>query len=426
MHRWGSFQPIPTRRQSAGLARRGPAAAAFVLALALGAGARADPQFGFSGYGTLGETHSSESQADFNSSIFKPGGAGHTRDWSAEVDTRVAGQLDARFGGGWSAVVQALVEQQYDNSYKPTIEWANLKYEATPDLSIRLGRSVMPSFLYSDTRKIGYSFEWVRPPMEVYSLVPISKNDGIDANYRFHLGELTETVQANYGALDTKEVDGSTTHAHNQWGVYDMLEIGSLTAHATYHQTHLDLTALHSFFEAFRAFGPPGSAIADRYECAGKIASTLGLGASVDPGRWFVAGEWARTDRRCFVGAQSAAYLSAGYRVQELTPYVTLAQLRVQSATRDPGISLAGLPPPLAGFAAGLNGALNGILASTGAQRSLSLGARWDFRRDVDLKFQADRVHLAAGSNGVLQDAQPGFAGGSAFWLTSMTLDFVF
>jgi hypothetical protein len=52
--------------------------------------------FSFSGFGTLGAVHSSEDHADFTS-VLKPNGAGYTHRWSTDVDSRIAGQINARF-----------------------------------------------------------------------------------------------------------------------------------------------------------------------------------------------------------------------------------------------------------------------------------------------------------------------------------------
>src|SRR5579863_1122436 len=62
--------------------------------------------FLFSGFGTLGATHSSEDNADFPAGIFHPNGAGHTRSWSPEVDSLIGGQVSARITPDISAVVQ--------------------------------------------------------------------------------------------------------------------------------------------------------------------------------------------------------------------------------------------------------------------------------------------------------------------------------
>ena len=93
--------------------------------------------FSFSGFGTLGLVHSSEKHADFTSSQLKPDGAGYSHNWSADVDSLIGGQVTARFTPKLSAVVQVIAEQNYDNSYRPHVEWANLQYQFTPEFSVR-------------------------------------------------------------------------------------------------------------------------------------------------------------------------------------------------------------------------------------------------------------------------------------------------
>lgn len=115
------------------------------------------PMFSFSGFGTLGVVHSSQDQADFTDSVWKPNGAGHRHDWSADVDSRLGLQIIANVTPKLSAVLQVVAEQNYDNSYRPHVEWANIKYAFTPDFDVRVGRIAMPTFLVGDYRKVGYA-----------------------------------------------------------------------------------------------------------------------------------------------------------------------------------------------------------------------------------------------------------------------------
>lgn len=146
-----------------------------------------------------GVIHSSDDKADFTATSFQPNGAGFSRSWSASVDSLIGGQVTANVTPQVSAVVQLIVQQNYNNTYWPHVEWANIKYQITPDLDVRIGRIVQPTFMLSDSRKVGYVNPWVRPPTELYSLNPITNLDGADASYRLHLGNLTSTLQGNYG-----------------------------------------------------------------------------------------------------------------------------------------------------------------------------------------------------------------------------------
>ena len=109
----------------------------------------------------------------------------------------------------------------------------------------------------------------------------------------------------------------------------------------------------------------------------------------------------------------------------KFTPYLTYSRSKQDSNTTDPGLSLSGLPPNIAGAAAGLNAALNSFLGSLAAQKTISIGSRWDLLKNVDLKVQYDHINLGAGSAGTLINVQPDFQRGSTVNVASIAIDFV-
>jgi hypothetical protein len=379
--------------------------------------------FSFSGFGTLGVVHSSERDADFTSTIFKPNGAGFSHDWSPDVDSLIGAQVIAHFTPQLSAMLQVISEQTYDNTLTPRVEWANVKYELTPDASVRVGRTVLASFLVSDTRNIGYANPWVRPPVEVYSLVPIDSNDGIDASYRWHIGDLVQTFLGTYGATTSKQPTGGNADARRQWNISDTLEYGAVTLRIAYQRANLTLDGLHTFFGAFGQFGPQGVALEAKYDPYRKPLEFIGIGAMYNPGDWFVTGEWGTQQLHSVLGESTGWYVSGGYRVAKFTPYLTYGALKANSNTSDPGLNVSVLPPHLAGPAMGLNAALNAILGSIAVQHTTSAGVRWDFTKNVDLKLQYDHTRLGAGSPGTLINLQPGFEPGGTVNLFSAAID---
>jgi len=183
----------------------------------------------FSGFGTLGAVHSNNDRADFTGGFFQPNGAGYTHSWSTDVDSLIAGQVAATFTPELSAVVQAISRQGYNNTYAPQVEWANIKYKITPDLSIRAGRTLLPTFFLSDTQNIGYTYAWVRPPVEVYRLLPVDTNDGLDVSYRLNVADLANTIQANYGYKSTNLTNnGGTAKARGSWGVFLLQRLSAI------------------------------------------------------------------------------------------------------------------------------------------------------------------------------------------------------
>jgi hypothetical protein len=389
------------------------------------------PSFKLSGYGTVGVAHSDNDRADYLVDEFKPNGPGYTRSWSPDVDSRLGLQLSAQLTPSVSAVVQVLAQQDENNSYRPELEWANVRWQPTPEFSIRGGRIVLPVFMVTDTRRVGYANPWVRPPVEMYAMVPVTHNDGVDASYRLDLASAANTFQLTAGTWKhdfptATGYGGGTAKARDILEFIDTYEQGPLTLRLSVGQAHLEIPQFSQYTDAFAAFGPLGQGLADRYFPTTMHLKYVGLGANYDPGRWFVMGEWGRFDTRSILGTKVAWYGSAGYRFGKFTPYVTYARASADSPTSDPGIPLEGLPPPAAAGAGALNAALNQTLNLLPRQRTISIGTRWDFAKNAALKVQYDRVDLDAGSTGTFGNIQPGFQPGSRVGIFSAVVDFVF
>lgn len=403
---------------------------ACVLLLSLVAGGAvaqpdAERPFRLSGFGTLGVLHSSEDQADYMAGQYRPSGAGYSDEWSHSVDSRLGAQLDYE-RGRWSAVVQVVSEQGHDGAYTPAVEWANLTYELRPSLTVRAGRTVLPIFMVADSRKVSYANPWMRPPAELYAMVPLTSSDGVDASWRGHRGRWTFTTQANFGHAKIEAPPDVMVHANSLAGLYLTAEAGSLTLRGAYGRMRLGWHDLDGLFDAFRAFGPQGEGIADRYSVHRKRADIVTVGASYQVADWFVMAEGARSNTRSLFGAHSAWFLSAGRRFGDFTPYVSYARLSRDDAKSAAGLDTSGLPPDLAAIATQLNAVLNATLGAAAEQRTTSVGVRWDFRPRMAVKVQWDRVAVDAGSPGLFANWQPGFQRGGEADLIGVSLDFVF
>ena len=391
------------------------------------AAAQEAPAFQFSGYGTLGYVHAGTDRGDYRVDVFRPDGPGYSHDWSAKVDSRLGLQLQARFTPAVSAVVQILSHQRYDDTFEPIVEWANVRYQPTPELSLRAGRIVLPLFNLTDTRHVGYANPWVRPPVEVYSLLPLTNSDGFDAAYRMSFGAASNTVQLSVGRTNP-HLPGSAGKAEADKLVVlvDTFESGFASARAMYGRTELTVDAIDRQFDVFRQFGPSGQAVAARNTLKGTEVWFMGLAASYDPGPWFVTGEWTRYDTRSILGAGRSWYVSGGARVGKFTPYATYATREDTRRRSDPGIDLATLPAAVRPAAAALNAQLNQALSGSSGQSTVSLGVRWDFWRSAALKVQYDQVRLDAGSSGAFDPKAPGFPFGGRIGVYSVAVDFVF
>jgi hypothetical protein len=397
-----------------------PAAAAFDDAAGRAAG------WSLSGFGTLGLSHASQRQADYTTSVLKKSGVGATHPWSVDVDSRFGAQLDLPLNRRWSAVVQVVSEQRLDNTYRPRVEWANVKYQVTPELALRVGRIALPMFLTADYRKVGYAYPWVRPPVEGYGSLPISSSDGVDATLHWDLGRVHNATQLIYGHEDVDVAAPLYAVGRGLAALSNTSDWGDLSLRLSMIRAEVTTNAGSELFDALKAFGAPGLALTRRYAIDHKQADMLNVGLSYDPGRWFVMAEAGRTRTHSLLGTTHHAYLSGGWRWHALTPYATWSRVRAPGSTAGTGLALDGLPPALAAQVAAVNGGLDNLLATASQQSSTAAGIRWDLRTDLALKLQYDRVKPLAGSRGTLINPTPAFRSERAFHVASVALDFVY
>ena len=348
------------------------------------------PIFTFGGFGSLGVSHSSMRLGDYTLDSSIPKGAGLSEDWSAGNDTRIAGHLAAQFTPKVSAVFQVVSEYTAENTYQPEVEWANVKYAFTPDAYIRVGRIALPTFLDSDNRDVGYTYVWIHPPIELYRQLAIAHNDGVDAMYRADIGESVNTLKAVIYGDNTIERSTSKSISKDMWGIFDTIEYGPTTTHVGYQER---LSASENL-----QTGVTGAWVRN---------SDLSVGVQYDPGNWFAMSEWIQRKSTTNI---TAMYVSGGYRVKKFTPYLTYSQ-------NSQGSFLPGFPPPSS----------NSILLANRAQSTVSLGVRWDFMKNTDLKLQYDQVKLSDNSNGFLANVPTNvILYGTTFHVISAVVDFVF
>jgi hypothetical protein len=385
------------------------------------------PRFTFGVFGTLGLVYSTEDRADFIVNPVRPDGPGRSKSVSPDPDSLIAGQVTFQATPKLTAVVQVVAEQTADDDYDPNLEWANLRYEFTPDFSVRAGRLALPAFLVSEHRKVSYATPWIRPPIELYSIVPVTSLDGVEATFRRHSGDWTRTFDASFGRSEAEFPGGAgSAVAKDAWNVNATFERGGFTGRVAAATAKLDVDAFEPLFNAFRLFGPEGESIAERFEVDETPFVFATAGVEYDPGRWFAIAEVGWLDTDSVLGESLAGYVTGGVRLGSVAPYATYSRREVLSESSARGLSLAGLPPDLIPVAAGLNAGLNGILRGTPVQQNLAVGGRWDFTTGMALKLQVDFVDVLEGSAGTFSNQTPGSEPIDDARLVSLAAVFVF
>ncbi len=432
--------------------RRLPLAAAALLACV---GAQAeysspDGSFSMSGFGTLGLARSTTDDAVFN----YPGqGGGATRHVSADPDSKVAVQGTYKFTPTVSFTSQLMTKIDADAQYVPNIEWAFVKWQASPALTLRAGRMGVPSFMISDFRDVGYANTTVRPALDVYGQVPVSHFDGADISYQANLGSttLTSTLWTGDSSADyASSLVKTPTHVEikRQVGVNLLAELSNgVSVRFGRSQGKLSLSSdtgdQLAKGAALLAAGAAGAGDAASAAAFSQVDATInpkgvdatftGIGLGYDQDQWVASLEYTKRTTKSFVTDTTGWYGVLGYRINNLTPYVGLSKVKTDRRTANP-VSLAtagayaafGAVDVYKGLQAGLN-------SEKHDQRTATLGVRWDAARNIAVKGQIDHISKAADSVGMFLIADPANAGSQSFVnnkrsvnVLSVSLDFVF
>jgi len=392
------------------------AATLVFCSLAAQAQQKSEQIFSLSGFGTLGVVGTDQDGAQY----LIPGQVrGADKSWSGEVDSKLGVQLGAKFNTMFSATVQVLSKQDGEGSFTPGVEWAFAKMQATPGLALRLGRMGAPLFAVSDVRDVGYANTWLRPPIDVYGQVPISHFDGGDITWQTSLAGRTLTLQALAGRSSSK-VGRTKVEIDSMLGINATLElVDGLTLRLGHVTGKLSVgsASLDQLVGVLRQ--TPFASVGDQLDAHDKRASFSGVGLNYDQGDWIAIAEYTKRKTQSFIPDTTGWYVTLGYRVAQLTPYVTLSQQKTDSSNVDntipPALVVGGLP-----LAAVVNAA---AAAQSTPQKTAALGVRWDAWRNVAVKAQWDSIKTTGA--GQLHVTEPGFDD-KRVNVYSLAVDFVF
>lgn len=355
-----------------------------LLALAAGGASAADNMFSLSGFGTLGLVRTSTDDAQF--ALFGQT-RGADKDPTAEVDSKLGVQVGAKFNDTFSGTVQVLTKSNGKGNFMPAVEWAFVKAQVTPGLSLRGGRMGAPLFAVSDFRDVGYANTALRPPKDVYDQVPVSHFDGADASYQLATSVGTLTGQV-FGGQATDHSQRFKVDVKRLVGFNATLETDAgLTLRLGYAEGKLTVgnDALNGLVATLRA--TPFAAVGNQLDPNDSKASFSGVGLTWDQGQWVASAEYTQRRIKTFLADTDGWYVLVGHRFGPLTPYVTVSEARTVDSNVNNTIPAA--TPQLAALKAAVDGVVEG---QRHTQKTFAIGARWDFARNLALKAQWENV----------------------------------
>lgn len=390
----------------------------------------------FSAFGTLALTATGTHQVGFTRDTSQP--ATVVDHPVASGDSRFGVQLSTRLSETLLGTLQVVSRQQYDNTYRPQVEWACLTWNPNADWQIKGGRIGLETLPNGDFANVGYTYLWVRPPVEEFGVYNnFTLMDGLDLTRSFELRN-GSTIDAQFlgGFADEKEPENNPAASSYDltgsylYGLALKARRGGFQGKLSYVQSQLaqeyaaaNAQAFASVLDAYSALlGDPRPAqVADELKLKGTIVRVAQL-----------SGAWARDQIQAQAGVSRilqkqlgladawTGFASFGYRMGSVVPYAVWS--RAVSERR---------PTPDLGLLATLPGATPALVVQAVAdavhsrdidQTTWSAGMRWDFADQACLKLQVDRVgaHNATGTWRVLE---PGWDGKAT--VMTVALDFI-
>lgn len=404
--------------------------------------AQAAVQWDFSGFASLGAGKINKNDLTF---------LDYTGEWSFDSDTMVGvqgivspadrlsitGQLVSR---GFSS------NDAYD-TYVPAVEWFFVSYDLTQGTRLRAGRLRTPHYLFSESLEVGYSYPWARPPVDMY--VPFKEQfshfDGADIAYQTSVSGV-ETELKLFGGQMSGTFLGIDIEVARVVGVTATLRKDDMTLRYGVNTNKTSLTVpsgdqlIEGFNLAARLYPDTFSGISENFYNDNQEYQYHGLGINWEPGNWSLIAE-----RFLFLGPEKQFsldshgwYVSVGRQFGDWMPYTVVGDYRTRMDSRiTDGIraTYQDIPEgsdiqigdiPVGDLLDTLrSSALFGLEERNVSQRSNTLGIRWDFHPQADVKFEVEYFDFLTNSTGhMLPDDDRNKASDAV--LTTIIMDVVF
>jgi hypothetical protein len=75
-----------------------------------------------------------------------------------------------------------------EDDYEAEFDWLYAQYDFTPNVSIKVGRTTAPLYMYSDYLDTSYAYQWIEAPYAVYGAGNIKTNEGFMLDWKASMG----------------------------------------------------------------------------------------------------------------------------------------------------------------------------------------------------------------------------------------------
>jgi len=336
---------------------------------------------------------------------------GYDEDITFNQETVFGLQVSASINDKLSLTGQ-LVAQGEESDYTVDAAWAYASYEASDDLTLRIGRFRTPFYFYSDYLEVGYAYHWITPPEESYSL-PFDSLDGVDALWEFPISQIDASVQVYAGSLNGDFGGGDDpveTEIRDQYGIVLSLNYDWLTLRGSVHSAEASFTnfgdiiidsetgaTVNNLADVLRASG--FSTTADNLFINESDSSFVQFALKIDWNNILFVTEATSFDTDAtVVGKTHRQYATLGYTMGDVMVHATYSE-----ADDDYSGIADDIPVTEDGSTDGLISAVDAISNSLGDKsETTTLGIRYDFSPGAAIKLEWSNIEDELGSDGSL------------------------
>jgi predicted porin len=265
-------------------------------------------------------------------------------DLSIGQESKVGLQASYYFNPTLSATAQVVTRGV--DGVKANLEWAYLSYEVTPSWTIDVGRKRLPLYAYSDVQDVGYAYNWVRPPTDIYGWEVVNYN-GINATFRDNWSGWAVRTNMFYGREDSKNTPYARIYNSAPQDVTWKNILGG-SMNLDHDWLGLRLTYIRSEVQQWDKAGgvrtvTTPSTLRNRDS---ENQTIYGFAVNVDYENWLVRSEYSVFDRSSYSYKSKAYMLGIGYLLGKFTPMVTISEYKERNefnptgAQHDRGSSL--------------------------------------------------------------------------------------
>jgi len=289
-------------------------------------------------------------------------------------------QASSNLGDGLSVTGQ-LIARGAEN-YKPEFEWMYMSYNLTPNLSAKVGRVRTAFYMFSEYLEVGYAFNWVRPPEELYA-AQITNLDGVSFLYNMPIGSMDSQYMLAVGNRRnySEDPDINISDFTSIIQAYAQFEYGPYTSKFIYAQGDLSAASSATDGAAATFNGLGATSFASEYISINDsqlIFTGAGLDMNFHPFKVLLEFSFLDFEDLVFIPDETRMLTSLAYNVGDNTVSYTWS-----SNVKESEDTIANKAP------AALKDTVAGLLVGSEADVTThTLGLRHDFHEMAAIKFE--------------------------------------